>query len=56
MMLEYVVMFFTHLMKAAEYFILTEAPVISAELLPYAVEGMIYNVIKILGIYLSGFV
>lgn len=53
--MEYIIMFFMHLFKVTEYFIDTGLPVITAEQLPYLLEALGYNLIKLAEIYLSGF-
>ena len=54
-MIEALLMFLTHMLKSAEYFIVEGFPAIPAEQLPYAAEALIYNFIKLFEIYLSGF-
>jgi hypothetical protein len=49
-------MFFSHLIKMAEYFVANDFPEVSFEELPIAIEGLIYNAIKLIEIYYSGFV
>ena len=53
--MEYIIMFFMHLFKVTEYFVDTGLPVLTAEQLPYLLEALVYNLTKIITIYLSGF-
>lgn len=53
--MEYIIMFFMHLFKVTEYFVEEGLPVLTAEQIPYIPEALVYNLIKIIEIYLSGF-
>lgn len=52
----YISMFIAHLIKMAEYFLVQGIPAVSIEQLPIAIEGIVYNYVKLIEIYLSGFV
>lgn len=54
--MEFISMFFMHFFKVAEYFVDTGLPVITTEQVPYVLEALVYNLVKIIDIYLSGFV
>ena len=47
--METVIMFFTHLLKSAEYFIIEGLPTFNIE----SIEALFWNVAKIVEIYLS---
>jgi hypothetical protein len=47
--METVIMFFTHLLKSAEYFIIEGFPTFNTE----SIEALFWNVAKITEIYLS---
>jgi hypothetical protein len=53
--MEFISMFFMHFFKVAEYFVEEGLPVLTAEQIPYIPEALVYNLIKIIEIYLSGF-
>ena len=53
--MEYIIMFIFHIIKTAEYFAISGLPEIPLEQLPAAVEGFIFNVIKLAEIYASMF-
>ena len=52
----YIVMFFSFLIKMADYFTVNGFPEVTFEELPIAIEGLIYNYFKLFEIYFSGFV
>ena len=54
--MNYIILLITHIIKSAEYFAAYGLPEISFEQLPETVEVLIYNLVKITEIYLSGFV
>ena len=54
--MEYIIMIVAHIIKSAEYFAAYGLPEIPLEQLPETVEVLIYNLVKITEIYLSGFV
>lgn len=53
--MEYIIMIVSHIFKTAEYFITEGLPNVPLEQLPYLADALMYNLIKIFEIYLSGF-
>ena len=53
--MNYIILLITHIIKSAEYFVEEGLPVLTSEQLPYLLEALIYNLTKIVEIYLSGF-
>lgn len=51
--MEYLVMFVSHLIKLAEYFLVEGIPTVPLEHIPEAIEGIVFNFIKLATIYLS---
>lgn len=51
--MEYVVMLVMHFLKSAEFFLIEGVPMVSFDKLPVALEGLIFNLIKLTTIYLS---
>lgn len=51
--METVIMFFTHLLKSAEYFIIEGIPIIPFEHWVEIPEAIAFNVAKLITIYLS---
>ena len=53
--MEYFAMFVSHLIKTAHYFIVEGMPEIPIEYIPEAIEGVVFNFIKLATIYFSMF-
>ncbi len=53
--MDYLLMLFTHLIKSAEFFTIEGLPNIPITHFPYAVSELIYNIVKIIEIYLRYF-
>lgn len=51
--MEYLIMFVSHLIKSAEYFLVEGIPAVPIEHIPEAIEGVVFNFIKLATIYLS---
>jgi hypothetical protein len=47
--METVIMFFTHLLKSAEFFVIEGLPTFNIE----SIEALFWNIVKIVEIYLS---
>lgn len=48
-------MLFTHFLKVAHYFLVEGLPEIPVEHIPEAIEGVVFNLIKLATIYFSMF-
>ncbi|MBQ4630631.1 MAG: hypothetical protein IJB70_06590 [Clostridia bacterium] len=53
--MEYIIMFFTHLLKSAEYFIIEGIPTIPFEHWAEIPGAFAFNLLKLIEIYLSMF-
>lgn len=51
--MEYLMMFISHLLKSAEYYIVEGIPIVPLEHLPEAINGIVFNFVKIATIYFS---
>lgn len=50
--MEYLIFFIEHIIKTAEFFAVEGFPIVPIELIPAAIEGIIFNLFKIISIYL----
>lgn len=48
-------MFFTHIVKTVEYFIIEGLPEITLDMLPEVIQAVIFNTAKLLTIYAAMF-
>ena len=51
--MEYVTMFFSHILKTIEYFAIEGFPEITPDMIPEVVQALIYDFGKIASMYLS---
>lgn len=51
--MEYIILIITHILKSAEFFITEGLPNIPIDALPEATEAFVFNLVKLVEIYLS---
>ena len=51
--MEYITMYISHLFKVAEYYIVEGIPTVPIEHIPEAIQGIVFNFIKLATIYFS---